>query len=145
MLEGGELGRLEPIEEVALDPVEVGRGGVAEPVEPGMRQEGLLAAGIRLAGDPLDAALGLEAVDEPGDAAARQEDPLGEDVHPDPPAGRRRDLEQGVVFREGQAVGRLELVVEPAGDPGMSLEEAPPRGDPGNPRSARRRDVGRPG
>ena len=72
---------------------------------------------------------GLEAVDEPGDPAPRQEDPLGEDVHPDPPSRRRRDLEQRVVLGEGQAVGRLELVVEPAGDPGMRLEEASPRGD----------------
>jgi hypothetical protein len=81
-------------------------------------------------------------VDEPGDPAPRQDDPLGEDVHPDPPAGGVGDLEEGVVLRKRQAVGRLELLVEAPGDPGVGVQEAPPRahaGNVGDDRTRRRR------
>ena len=107
----------------------MGPGRHPQPVQTDRCEASLLAAGVRLAGDPLDAALRLEAVDQPGDPAARQDHPLGQDVHPDAPTGRGRDLEERVVFGERQAVGRLELIVEPPRDPRVGDEEAAPGAD----------------
>ena len=70
--------------------------------------------------------VGHEPVDEAGDAAAREQHPLREDAHPEAAAGRGRELEQRVVLGERQAVGRLQLVVEPAGEARVGLEEGPP-------------------
>ena len=97
-LEPGQIGGVEAVEEEPADAVEMGRRRLSEPAQAGRCQDGLLAAGIGLAGDALHGAGGLEAVDQPGDPAARQDHAVGQDVHPDATAGSVRDLEERVVL-----------------------------------------------
>ena len=51
------------------------------------------------------------------------------DAHPQPAAGGVGELEQRVVLGERQAVRRLELLVEPPGEPGVGVQERPPRAE----------------
>jgi hypothetical protein len=42
---------------------------------------------------------------------------------------RALEVKENLVLREGQPVGRLELAVELADEPGMGLEQAAPGGE----------------
>ena len=109
------------------------RGGCADAARsrsrPGRRQRRLRAAGVRHARRTRDHAGGLEAVDEPGDPAAREQDAGGEDAHPQPPARGRGELEQRVVLGQRDAVSGLELLVEAAEQAGVGVQEGAPRAE----------------
>jgi hypothetical protein len=121
---------IEAVEEVPPNTLEVRRGRLPESVESRVGQHRFLTSGVGCTRAPLDRACGFEPIHQPGHTAPRQDDPLGEDVHPDAPSGRVGNLEEGVVLGQGQAVGRLELLIETPGDPCMRRQEAPPRADP---------------
>ncbi len=101
----------------------------AQPVQAGRRQDRLRAAGVGQARVALDQAVEDEPVDQPRDAALAQDHAVGQLAHPDPPIGRVRDSQQGVVLGERQVVLGAQLLVEPPRDPGVGLEEGAPRFD----------------
>ena len=121
-------------------PAQVRPRGPAQAVEAGRRQDGLGAAGVGQARVALDQAVEHEPVDQPRHAALAEDHAVGQLAHPDPPIGRVGDGQQGVVLRERQVVLGAQLLVEPARDPGMRLQEGAPRLDP---RVAGARAVGR--
>ena len=60
------------------DALEVGLGGFAKPLEARVRQYRVHAAQIAGTAHALDVAVALEAVDDPGDPAAREQHALGD-------------------------------------------------------------------
>ena len=60
--------------------------------------------------------VGLQPVDEPGQAGPRQQHPIGELGHPQPAVGRLDQLQQHVVPGERQAGLRGQVALEPADD-----------------------------
>ena len=82
---------------------------------------------------PVDEPIGDEAVDQPGHPAAAEEDAVGELVHPEPPARRLGQLEQGGVLGERELVLGAQVVVEASAEQGMGGQERPPRPQAGIP------------
>ena len=81
--EGVDLVRLEAVEEVPADAGEVSRAArAASSSRAGVGEQGVVAAAVVLAALALDQALAVEPVDEPGDPAAAEQQPVGELAHP---------------------------------------------------------------
>ena len=130
-LDDQELVRVESRQEVLVDPVQVRPRGGSQPAQALGREDSLRAARVGEARVPLHQAVGDEAIDEPGDTALAEEHPVGQLAHPDPPAGRLGDREQGVVLGERQVVLGAKLLVEATRDPGVRAQERPPRFEAG--------------
>ena len=113
-----------------VDPAQMCSRCSAEPVQTGRSEDRLRATGVGKARIALDQAVQDEPVDQARDAALAEDHAVRQLAHPDPPIGRVRDRQQRVVLGERQVVLGAQLVVEPAGDPRMRLQERTPRLEP---------------
>ena len=77
-----------------------------------------------------DQTVGFEPVDQPGDPAPTQHDPVSQLVHPQPPTGRLGQLEQGGVLGQGHLVFSPQIVVKATADECVRRQEGPPRSQP---------------
>jgi hypothetical protein len=84
------------------------------------------SASVVVAGLPPHQPLALEPVDQTRQTAARDEHPLGQLGHPQPPLRSLDKLHQHVVGRERKLVLGQQVGLEPAHQHGMGLEEVPP-------------------
>ena len=89
-------------------------------------EHGFGAAPVGRALPPLDQAVALHPVDEPGHAAARQHHPLGQLRHAQVPVGLG-ELDHHVVVGDREAALGLELLLERGEDRGLGPDEGPPR------------------
>ena len=103
------------------------RRGAAQPLEAGLGEHRERAAGVVVTRLPPDEPLALEPVDQPGQTAARDEHPLRQLGHAQPPLGCLDELHQHVIGREWQLVLGEQIRLEPAHQHRMRLEEVPPR------------------
>ncbi len=103
----------------------VGPGG-DEDLAAGGRDPREEAAGVLLAALADDEVAALEPVDEPGQPAAAEQQPLGELAHPQASVLGLGEVEQHLVGGERQVVRPLELLVEVGDDLAMGAKEAPP-------------------
>ncbi len=117
---------VEPVEEEAADAVDVRPGGRLEHFEALLRQDGVHAASVVRAVAPLDEAVALEPVDEAGDAAPREQQPIGELGHPQPIARRADELVQHLERRQREPALAAQIVVQPADDRRVGLDEPTP-------------------
>ncbi len=121
-----ELGGAEEVEEHRAHAGEVGGARGAQLLAAGRRELGELAAGVVAAGDALEQALARQAVDEPGQAAAAEQDRGGEVAHPHALVLGVREVHEHLVGAELQAVGGLELCVERLGHRRVRAQHAAP-------------------
>ncbi len=117
---------VDDLEEVALDPAQVGARGPPQPFEALVGQDGLRATRIGHALVTDDEPVGDEAVDEARHAALAEDHPVGERVHAQPPVPRLGQREQRVVFAERQVVLGPQLLIEPSRDPRVGDQERAP-------------------
>jgi polyisoprenoid-binding protein YceI len=109
----------------------VGRRGAAETLDTGGGELGPLSATIGLAADALDVPIGDQAIDQPGRARTREQEPIGEVAHPQPPIVRRGQLDEDVVVDEGQIMLVHELALELPGKARVRAQERVPGAEPG--------------
>lgn len=83
---------------------------------------------ILLTALPLDQPASLQPVDESGEAAAAEQEPLGELAHPHSPALRVGKEQQDLVGAEGEVVSALKLLVENGDHLAVRAQESPPCG-----------------
>src|SRR3954454_10834575 len=107
-----ELLVAEVLDEVPAHAVEVRAAGGVQPPAGRRGEDGDRPAGVALAGLALDEAVAGEAIDEAGQAAAREQDRGGEIVHPHLPVAGVGEVHEHLVRGQAQAVRRVELAVE---------------------------------
>src|SRR5437588_6048726 len=114
-------------EEVLAHDREVRAARLADAPAPRLRQAGEGAAGVVFAGAALQEVVALEAVDEPGQAAARKLRLLGEVAHSHSSAARLVKVVQHLIGAERQAVRLLQGRVQPFRQARVCAEQASPR------------------
>ena len=82
----------------SADAPEVRPGCITQPTKARRREDRLRAPRVRQARVALDGPVRDQAIDEPRDAAPAQQDAIRKLVHPEPTAGRLRQLEERVVL-----------------------------------------------
>ena len=124
-----EVAVVEAIEEVLAHAAQMRRTRPLEEFEAVRREAGEGAAAIGRAGMALDEAAADQPIDQPGQSAAAEQEPLGEGPHPQRSPGGLGELQQDLVGAEGEVVLTLELAVEGGDGPAVGSQHPPPCGE----------------
>ena len=117
---------VEPVEEEPPDAVDVRHARRLERVEARLRQDCVDAASVVYAVVPLDEPVAFKPVDEAGDAAAREQQAVGQLGHPQAVPRRPDELVQHLERGQREPALGAEILVEPADDRRVGLDETAP-------------------
>ena len=120
------LGLTYVIGERGRDVAQVRADAAAQGASTCLRQEGVLHAPIVRARSPLDEAICREAIHEAGDAALRDENPLGEIRQAEPSSVRGLELDQDIELRKCKRAPAGKMPFQPARHHGVRTKERPP-------------------
>ena len=111
-----------------FDATEMDGGGLSEGLPTHGRDGGLDATPIGGALGPLHEAGLLHPIHEAGEPALREEDPLGELRHAEPPVRGLVEMKEHLVEAQREITLRLQLSSQRLGHHGVGLEEGAPGG-----------------
>jgi hypothetical protein len=121
-----KLGFVQPPGEVFADAPKVRPCGISEDTATRVGQARQHHSAIPLEPVPLDQALVDQSVHRAGEAAWREHDPLGELGHPQHVARSAGQSQEHVVLGERQSVFPVKLILEPADDVVVGMQERLP-------------------
>jgi hypothetical protein len=113
--------------EMLADPPEVSPGGSPKPPQPFIGEARLHHPGVLGVGVAFDESLGDQPIDEPCQAAGREQHPLGQVRHAQGSARRAGQPEKDVIGGEREVVLPAKLEIELPDDLVIGVEESLPR------------------